>query len=430
MKSTITLCLFATSLFIASALSAQDKQTVKQTNLQSVSEYLLYLPKDYKETAYKRWPLVLFLHGAGERGSDLEAVKRHGLPKLVSEGQDFPFIIASPQCPTGRWWSIDDLNLLLDDLIEQYDVDVDRIYVTGLSMGGFGTWELASRFPDRFAAIAPICGGGNPKQACQLKDIPTWAFHGAKDMVVFPYQTEKMVEALKNCGGNVQYTFYPEANHDSWTETYVNPKLYAWFLQHKKKNRWEEEFAAFDKDDSLTGKRQNVVLFTGSSSVRMWKDIKKDLGDKNVLNRGFGGSTYADLSKDIERVIFRYSPEKLFIYSGDNDLAGNKSPEEVFTEFRGVFGKIRERLPDTKIYIISTKPSISRAHLIPKYKEFNQYVKNFLEHQKDAAYVDVFTSMMDNAGKPKQDIFLGDNLHLNKKGYAIWTKVIKPYLKD
>lgn len=424
------LSLLFVMLFSASVLNAQSKQTAQQINLKSISEYLLYLPQDYKETSYKRWPLVLFLHGAGERGNDLEAVKKNGLPKLVEEGQDFPFIIASPQCPAGRWWSTDDLNLLLDNLIEEYDIDIDRIYVTGLSMGGFATWEIAMRFPDRFAAIAPVCGGGNPQQACRLKNIPTWAFHGAKDVVVFPYQTEKMVEVLRKCGGKVQYTLYPEADHDSWTATYENPELYDWLLQQKKENVWEKEFAAFDKKDSLAGKRANVILFTGSSSVRMWRSIQRDLNNDDILNRGFGGSTYADLDRDIERIVFRYNPTKVFIYSGDNDLNGNKSPEEVFTEFRTLYGKIKRRLPSTKIYIISTKPSISRERLIPKYKVFNQYLKDFLKHESNAAYIDIFTPMMDAEGRPKQDLFLGDNLHLNKKGYALWTDIIKPYLKD
>ncbi len=430
MINTAYFSLLFVMLFATSVLNAQGNQIAQQTNLKSISEYLLYLPQDYENTGYKRWPLVLFLHGAGERGNDLEAVKKNGLPKLVAEGQDFPFIIASPQCPSGRWWSTDDLNLLLDNLIEQYEVDVDKIYTTGLSMGGFGTWELAARFPDRLAAIAPVCGGGDPLQACRLKDIPTWAFHGAKDVVVFPYQTENMVDALKACGGNVQYTLYAQADHDSWTATYENPKLYEWLLQQKRKNVWEKEFAAFDKEDSIAGRREDGILFTGSSSIRMWKDIKKDLGDSNILNRGFGGSTYADLDRDIERIVFRYNPSKIFIYSGDNDLNSNKSPEEVFTEFRGVYGKIKRRLPNTKIYIISTKPSISRAHLLPKYQAFNQYIKEFLLQERNATYIDIFTPMINDEGKPKQDLFLGDNLHLNKKGYALWTEIIKPYLQD
>jgi predicted peptidase len=120
--------------------------------------YLLYLPKNYDTK--ESWPLVLFLHGAGERGDDLELVKKHGPPKLISEGKEFPFIVVSPQCPKDRWWEPIELIALLDDLQSKLKVDEDRIYLTGLSMGGFGTWRLAAFAPDRLATIAPICGGG------------------------------------------------------------------------------------------------------------------------------------------------------------------------------------------------------------------------------------------------------------------------------
>jgi predicted peptidase len=195
--------------------------------------FLLYLPEDLKREGNK-WPLLLFLHGAGERGSDLEKVKVHGPPKLVETQQDFPFILVSPQA--GRWsgWEPDEMNALLDELIEHLPVDKERIYMTGLSMGGFGTWGVAIESPDRFAAIAPICGGGDPTSVCALKNVPVWAFHGAKDNVVPVKAQEDMVQALKQCGGDVRFTVYPEAGHDSWTETYSNPELYAWFLRHRK----------------------------------------------------------------------------------------------------------------------------------------------------------------------------------------------------
>jgi predicted peptidase len=116
-------------------------------------------------------------------------------------------------------------------------VDVNRIYLTGLSMGGYGSWTLAAAHPERFAAMAPICGGGDPADAKKLKDIPTWVFHGAKDEVVPPKASEDMVEAIKTEGGDIRYTLYPEANHDSWSETYDNPELYTWFLSHSLKDR-------------------------------------------------------------------------------------------------------------------------------------------------------------------------------------------------
>lgn len=200
-------------------------------------DYLLYLPEGYGETS-KLWPLMLFLHGAGERGSDLDKVKVHGPPKLVAQGKSLPFIIASPQCPSGRSWSdpaqVQVLVALLDDLVEKHQVDESRVYLTGLSMGGYGTWSLASSRPERFAAIVPICGGGQPRMARQLRDVPIWVFHGAKDNVVPLAQSEQMVEAVKAAGGDVQFTVYPEAQHDSWTATYDNPKLYEWLLSHRK----------------------------------------------------------------------------------------------------------------------------------------------------------------------------------------------------
>ncbi len=198
-------------------------------------DYLLYLPNDYDQV--ESAPLLLFLHGAGERGSDLERVKLHGPPKLIAAGKEFPFIVVSPQCPGDRWWKPDDLSALLDELVEKYKVDKDRIYVTGLSMGGFGTWGLAASAPNRFAAIVPICGGGDPSTARRLARIPIWVFHGAKDPVVPLSASERMVDAVEEAGGNVKFTVYPEAGHDSWTEAYNDPELYKWLLEQKRTPR-------------------------------------------------------------------------------------------------------------------------------------------------------------------------------------------------
>jgi predicted peptidase len=195
-------------------------------------EYLLYLPEDYEQK--ESCPLLLFLHGAGERGDDLQRVKIHGPPKLIEQGQQFPFIVVSPQCPEGQWWQTVEVNALLDEIIEKYKVDEDRVYVTGLSMGGFGTWALAAYAPHRLAAVAPICGGSEPYRARVIPHLPIWAFHGAKDSVVPVRRSEEMVEALKKYGNDAKLTVYPEAGHDSWTETYDNPKLYEWLLEHKR----------------------------------------------------------------------------------------------------------------------------------------------------------------------------------------------------
>ncbi len=197
--------------------------------------YLLYLPENYEEQ--DEWPLMLFLHGAGERGDDLEKVKKHGPPKLIKQGKQFPFIVVSPQCPSNRWWQPFELSALLDEVISTHKVDDDRVYLSGLSMGGFGSWNLAAYTPGRFAAVAPICGGGEPFWARLLRDIPFWVFHGAKDPVVPLERSQVMVDALKQKKGDVRFTVYPDAGHDSWTETYDNPEFYEWMLEQERPSR-------------------------------------------------------------------------------------------------------------------------------------------------------------------------------------------------
>ena len=197
--------------------------------------YLRYLPEGYVENGTERWPLVLFLHGAGERGDDLDRVKVHGPPRLVEEGQRFPFILVSPQQPEGSWWSVDALTGLLDEVTRDLRVDPARVYVTGLSMGGYGTLALVAAHPERFAAIAPVCGGGDVATAPVFRDVPTWLFHGLRDDVIPPERSIEMFEALRAAGApEVGLTLYPDANHDAWTRTYANPDLFDWLLRHRR----------------------------------------------------------------------------------------------------------------------------------------------------------------------------------------------------
>ncbi|HTE85856.1 MAG TPA: prolyl oligopeptidase family serine peptidase [Dehalococcoidia bacterium] len=196
--------------------------------------YLVFLPAGYETGAGAAWPLMLSLHGAGERGDDPGLVKLHGIPKRLTDGTELPFIVVAPQCPLEQDWSPQSLGLLLDEVERNYSIDPDRVYVTGLSMGGRGTWALAIASPHRFAAIAPVCGRGDPDAVGSIAHVPVWAFHGALDPVVPPARSEEMVEALRRCGGNVRFTVYPEAGHDSWTSAYAEPELYAWLLSHRR----------------------------------------------------------------------------------------------------------------------------------------------------------------------------------------------------
>lgn len=195
--------------------------------------YLTYLPTDYD--ASRRWPLLLFLHGAGERGADLSRVAIHGPPRLIREAtMQLPFIVVSPQVPENHVWSTQFLDALLEEVGRTYAVDEDRIYVTGLSMGGYGTWQLAFEFPHRFAAIAPISGGGVIVGPCTIPHLPVWVFHGAQDQIVTVSHSDELVERLRKCDGHVRYTRYEDAGHDAWTRTYANPELYRWLLSHSR----------------------------------------------------------------------------------------------------------------------------------------------------------------------------------------------------
>ncbi len=221
--------------------------------------YWLFVPKDY-EAHGKKWPLMLFLHGLGECSNDnLDMAKVHGPAKIVDSRPDFPFVVITPQCPPPRGyepgkplnmtpeqvvelvnnaWKPDELIQLVDHIIAELNVDPDRVYVTGLSMGGYGTWRVAAAYPDRFAAAVPICGGGDPKSLAKpLSKVPIWAFHGAKDTTVPMKESQDLVDAIRQEHGDVQLTVYPDAGHNSWTATYDNPKVYDWLLAHRRNGK-------------------------------------------------------------------------------------------------------------------------------------------------------------------------------------------------
>ncbi len=204
--------------------------------------YLISLPADYQSDTTNKWPLLIFLHGSREAGSDLSKVAENGPPKLIREGKKLPFIVVSPQLNFGQFWDPELIYILIKKISHTYKVDENRIYLTGLSMGGFGTWFTAMRYPRLFAAIVPVCGGGNPKQAWKIRHLPVWIFHGAKDPTVSLSHSANMAAALLQYK-NAAFTIYPEAGHDSWTETYNNDSVYTWLLSHKRFSFKESDIA-------------------------------------------------------------------------------------------------------------------------------------------------------------------------------------------
>lgn len=214
--------------------------------------YRLLKPKDYN--ASRKYPLVLFFHGAGERGEDNQRQLVHGMGEFASEPmmEAHPCFVIAPQCPkNAQWvdtpWSADShsmpkspsvpMKLALELVVElqrEYSIDASRLYVTGLSMGGFGTWDAVQRHPDWFAAAVPICGGGDVALARKLADVPVWVFHGGSDHVVKTQRSRDMVSALQDVGASPKYTEYPGVGHNSWSATYADPEMYKWlFSQHR-----------------------------------------------------------------------------------------------------------------------------------------------------------------------------------------------------
>lgn len=262
---------FVTALvggLLAMNIHASEPGTQFAASVDEPYAHWIYLPDEFD--GEKEFPLIVFLHGAGERGDDLEKVKVHGPPKLLDDPANksrypelFASIVVTPQCPSDFWWTPHRIKALIDRIRDTYPVNDDRIYLTGLSMGGFGTFATTSEYPELFAAAAPICGGGDgyyflqnrfavddedivvhpalkniidmpASRADNLVSIPLWVFHGDADSVVPVEQSRMMVDAVRERGGSVKFTVYPGVGHDSWTETYANPELYTWLFSHTK----------------------------------------------------------------------------------------------------------------------------------------------------------------------------------------------------
>lgn len=221
--------------------------------------YRLHVPENIDPG--KMYPLILYLHGSGERGHDNEISLKNGIRNFVSEKYlaEYPVFILVPQCPPDfRWvelhWALPSHTMpsnisiplfhvmkILDELLEAFPLDTNRLYVTGLSMGGFGTWDLISRYPEKFAAAVPVCGGGDTAMASALTKVPVWAFHGQQDKVVIPERSENMVSAINKLGGNARLTIYQNTAHNAWLKAYADPRMIEWLFSQTRQRIFYED---------------------------------------------------------------------------------------------------------------------------------------------------------------------------------------------
>ena len=227
--------LFSVFIFHKSAHATGALKKVKYN-------YLLHLPDDYGKDPNKKWPVIFYLHGRHASGKHLESLERYGLPYYLQKGKKIDFIVISPQCPWNKNWASEDwFNPVYDEVAAKLRVDDSRIYLIGMSMGGFGTWALANRMPDRFAAISPMCGGADVKWASQLSKVPTWVFHGTADRDIPISRSEVMVKALEKLKAEIKFTRLKNQGHDI-SKQFNDDQLYTWLLEHstKKMPFWQE----------------------------------------------------------------------------------------------------------------------------------------------------------------------------------------------
>jgi len=195
-------------------------------------------------------------------------------------------------------------------------------------------------------------------------------------------------------------------------------------------NRWETAIQAFEMQDKENPPKPGAVLFVGSSSIRLWNTLATDFPDIDVLNRGFGGSEISDLVYYAKRIIIRYQPRLMVVYSGDNDIAGGKNPQTVLQDFRALVEAVHDTLPDTRIALIAIKPSIARWDKVEQMKKANELLQDFIEKNPMLEYIDIFTPMIGKDGKPRAELFIDDGLHLNAEGYKLWVEKVRPWMKS
>jgi predicted peptidase len=222
----------AAACVLQAAAEPEARKFTKDVVLHVEWNYVQWLPEGYA-TSEKRWPLLVFLHGAGEVGDRIATVERHGPPKLAAAGRKFPFILVAPQSPHLLWNPLE-VNAFTEEMVKTLKVDATRVWITGLSMGGNATWMAAAIRPDLYAAAVPVCGWGDFFMVRGLARMGVWAFHGAKDPIVPIAKTQELVDSLKLVGGKPKLTIYPEAQHDSWTQAYDDPELWKWLEAQKR----------------------------------------------------------------------------------------------------------------------------------------------------------------------------------------------------
>lgn len=421
-----------------------EGQTVQQmaSPTGSVQNYLAYVPKGYNKYPAVKWPLIIYLHDARFKGNDASVIRQAALPAMADVAKnDLQFVLISPQLnynPAG--WVTEDLDKLLAELLAKYNVNPSLVVLTGEGLGGNGTWDWALRKPEQFSVIAPVGGWSDPNKASLLKNLPVWAFRGSS----YEGSVENMVNALKAAGGQVNLTVYPDDEKTVGTKIYTNNDVITWatnILTAKGYGNtpfpeglpfsnmpYGYQVEQFVKQDNASRPMMAGNLFIGSSSIEYWQGLENAFPGKNILKRGIAGSTLKQsLNYFMPYILYPYRPNKIFIYNGENDIAGGATGESVAKDFETYFNNIRKYLPVSTINFMSIKSSPARAGFTAEFTKANDLIKTFLAKQQNAAYIDINSVLLDTNGQPNPANYGPDQLHLNSTGYQLWREILVKY---
>lgn len=466
-------------IMLAVAAVAQDFESRVHKQPGGVDlPYRLLKPLNYGTNI--KYPIVVFLHGSGERGSDNSKQISHIAMWATRPAmrENFPCFILAPQCPDEKKWvdmpwdgnegtapkktSPVQQSLLgtLDSLVKEFSIDPDRIYIIGLSMGGYGTWDLITRFPDKFAAAVPICGGGDKTRAGRAKPVPVWAFHGTDDNVVLPVRSQDMVDGLRAAGGRASLTLYPGVGHDSWTPTFAEENLLPWLFAQKRgqaatmalafsaktlpmpdekyfagqgpitvsdwfKGHWIERRRAAV---NTTDEEQGAVVFLGDSITEGWQTLAKDFPRFKTANRGIAGDTSRGVLFRMDEVL-NVKPKAVSLLIGTNDLGRGGEPEQIISNIKEIVAVLQKQNPKMPIVINRVMPRGKMPGLFPdKIQKLNGFIDEFVKSDKRLALCDTWSIFDNGSGECKVEEF-PDMLHLNPAAYAKWQSALDAVFK-
>ncbi len=439
--------------------------------------YRLLTPKNYDKA--QKYPLVVFLHGAGERGDDNGAQLKHGAPLFAKPEvrERYPAFVFAPQCPKEQTWSAvkgwtdaesfqpepkPAMKLALgaiDALAKEFSIDPDRLYITGLSMGGYGSWDLLCRIPGRIAAAAPVCGGGDSTKIAVAKGVAVWAFHGMDDPAVPVERTREMIASLQAASGTPLYSEYPYVKHDSWVNAYGEPELLAWMFAQRLgqvvpwekcttpfaqpppslfpgagtiqsglwfRPLWKGKREQWSKDRE---KEQGAVVFFGDSITQGWQSLAQDFPGFKVANRGISGDTTRGLRYRVQDDVIALQPRAVSMLIGTNDLDQGTEPQVVVENLKVIVADLLKANPKLPIVISKVMPRAAKPAKFPEQiKTLNALYEQAFAGNPQITFCDTWTLFDAGSGEPDKALF-PDSLHPNAAGYAKWVAELRPIIE-